>query len=441
MNNVTVAPVIREQCWKEDGTNFVRLRITFNRHSRYITTNQIVYRDQVTKGGRIKDSDLEFKISQMVKDARDALSMLDTESLQTMTFDQILTFIKRKRQENEAFALDFFEFADSIVDGKKGQSQKTYRCAVKAFKSFVGKEKMDISELTSSLMRAWEEALQKKHGVHARAVSCYTACIAFIHGQARMKYNNEETGEINIRNPFQFYKPPRQRKSKHRDADLSLIQKMVDLRTELKYRERLGVDVFLISYALMGMNSPDLYNCAAPQKGILRYNRTKTKDRREDGAEMFVKIDPLVEKIIKEYRSTDPKYAFNFRKKYTTYQIFGANVNYGLWKFCERIGYPERVTLYWARHTWASTAYELGIDKSLINDGLCHVDRDMKVTDIYINKDWSRLWEANNKVLSSVKWSKKQQEITVDSTKKRMTSKQIILSRPGLIASQRVRGC
>ena len=29
-NNVTVAQVIREQCWKEDGTNFVRLFVQKN---------------------------------------------------------------------------------------------------------------------------------------------------------------------------------------------------------------------------------------------------------------------------------------------------------------------------------------------------------------------------------------------------------------------------
>ena len=443
-NNVTVAPVIREQCWKEDGTNFVRLRITFNRRSRYITTNLLAREEQVTRSGKIKDPDLQFRMNKLAKEVQDILSQLDSNSLQTMSFDQIMAFIQKKDEEEKPFSLDFFTFAEEIVGGKKGQSQKTYRCAVKSFKAFVKKESMDISEISSALMRSWEAELQKKYGKNARAVSCYTACISFIHGQARLKYNDEESGAINIRNPFQFYKPPRQRPARHRDADYSLIQQMLNLRKDLKSRERLGVDVFLISFALMGMNSPDLYSCSAPQKDILRYNRTKTRDRRDDNAEMFVQIDPLVKDLLAEYRSTDREFAFNFHEKYSCYSVFGANVNIGLKKFCDRIGYPEKVTLYWARHTWASTAYEIGISKSLINDGLCHVDRDMKVTDIYINKDWSLLWEANHKVLSQFKWSDNQNlsESKKDSevTKKRMTSKQIILSRPGLVASRRVSG-
>jgi hypothetical protein len=62
------------------------------------------------------------------------------------------------------------------------------------------------------------------------------------------------------------------------------------------------------------------------------------------------------------------------------------------------------VTLYSARHTWATTAYEVGVGKEIINDGLCHVDRDMKVTDIYIKKDWSVIWRANEKVLARFNW-------------------------------------
>lgn len=181
-NNVTVATVIREQCWKEDGTNFVRLRITFNRHSRYITTNLLAREEQVTRSGKIKDPDLQFRMNKLAKEVQDILSQLDSNSLQTMSFDQIMAFIQKKDEEEKPFALDFFTFAEEIVSGKKGQSQKTYRSAVKCFKAFVKKETMDISEISSALMRSWEADLQKNYGKNARAVSCYTACISLISG-------------------------------------------------------------------------------------------------------------------------------------------------------------------------------------------------------------------------------------------------------------------
>ena len=41
--------------------------------------------------------------------------------------------------------LDFFSFAEEVIGAKTGQSQKTYRTALNAFKAFVGKDTMDIS--------------------------------------------------------------------------------------------------------------------------------------------------------------------------------------------------------------------------------------------------------------------------------------------------------
>ena len=182
---------------------------------------------------------------------------------------------------------------------------------------------------------------------------------------------------------------------------------MIDIRHELKGREKLGVDVFLISFALMGMNAPDLYTCQFKGEDILHYYRTKTRARRDDKAEMFVVIEKAVEPVLKEYFSKTGDTAFDFKNRYLTYILLGENVNEGLKKYSDRIGRTtkeERITLYWARHSWATIAYACGVDKGVINDGLCHVDREMKVTDIYIKKNWKVIWDGNAKVMQQFKW-------------------------------------
>ena len=179
---------------------------------------------------------------------------------------------------------------------------------------------------------------------------------------------------------------------------------MIKLRPTLTGREKLGVDAFLISFSLMGMNAPDLYSCTFDKKDIIHYYRTKTRGRRDDKAEMFVRMEPCVKDIFDEYTSSDSTLAFTFSQLYSSYMVFGENINEGLEQFCRRIK-VDKITMYWARHSWASIAYESGVTKGVINDCLCHVDREMKVTDIYIKKDWSVLWKANEKVLKRFKWS------------------------------------
>ena len=402
INSVTVSYMVPTEGWKKDGTAMLRLRFTFKRQGRFLKTNIVVHKKDV-KGNKINNTDLCILAEQLKKKVELSIAKIDMFELQKMSIDEVLAHVSK---DIEGFKLDFFEFADSIVAEKKGQPQKTYAAAVKVFKAYIGKDKMDISEITSPLMRDWERNLVAKYGEGARSVSAYTACIAFIHGQARLRYNREEQGVMNIKNPFQFYKPPKQRPGRHRALEVEDIQKMIDIRGQLKRREKLGVDVFLISFALMGMNAPDLYTCKLQGEDIIHYYRTKTRSRRDDKAEMLVKIDKLIEPIVKEYLSKGEEYAFNFSERYTSYTIFGENVNAGLEQYCDRIGRTgnDKITLYWARHSWATIAYESGVDKGIINDGLCHVDRDMKVTEIYIKKNWKVIWEGNEKVLKRFTW-------------------------------------
>lgn len=402
--SVTVSYTVPNNTWKNDGTNLVRLRFTFKRQGRFVKTNLIVHKKDMV-GQRIKNSDIRRKAEELIERMEKAISHLDCFALQSMTIDQVVQFVV---EDDEGFKLDFFEFADKIIAEKKGQPAKSYRTAVNAFRSFIGKETLDISEISSPLMRDWERFLVAKYGEGARAVSAYPACVAFIHGQARLRYNREEDGILRIKNPFQFYKPPRQKTGRHRALEIEDIQNMIDVRGCLKGREKLGVDVFLISFALMGMNAPDLYTCKLRGEDVLHYYRTKTRTRRDDKAEMFVTIDKKVESLIKEYFAPEgSETAFDFCNRYKNYILFGENVNEGLKKYSDRIGRTDkndRITLYWARHSWATIAYSCGVDKGVINDGLCHVDRDMKITDIYIKKNWKIIWDGNAKVMKKFKW-------------------------------------
>lgn len=402
--SVTVSYTVPNNTWKNDGTNLVRLRFTFKRQGRFVKTNLIVHKKDMV-GQRIKNSDIRRKAEELIERMEKAISHLDCFALQSMTIDQVVQFVV---EDDEGFKLDFFEFADKIIAEKKGQPAKSYRTAVNAFRSFIGKETLDISEISSPLMRDWERFLVAKYGEGARAVSAYPACVAFIHGQARLRYNREEDGILRIKNPFQFYKPPRQKTGRHRALEIEDIQNMIDVRGCLKGREKLGVDVFLISFALMGMNATDLYTCKLRGEDVLHYYRTKTRTRRDDKAEMFVTIDKKVESLIKEYFAPEgSETAFDFCNRYKNYILFGENVNEGLKKYSDRIGRTDkndRITLYWARHSWATIAYSCGVDKGVINDGLCHVDRDMKITDIYIKKNWKIIWDGNAKVMKKFKW-------------------------------------
>lgn len=57
--------------------------------------------------------------------------------------------------------------------------------------------------------------------------------------------------------------------------------------------------------------------------------------------------------------------------------------------------------MHWARHTFATIAYEIGIPTDTIADCLGHKSAH-RITEIYIKKDLNKVDEANRKVIDYV---------------------------------------
>lgn len=400
-SSVTLRPVIYAQYRRNDGTYPVRIRVTFARKSRFVSTNLVASQAQLTKGLKIKDAALNLKVENLLRDFRKAVSELNYFALQSMTVDDVVAYLLKGG--SETFSLDFPTFARTSI-ASKGKGAKNYTSALNSLIAFLGKERFDISVLTSSTLHRYELWLKQRHGENARAVSLYLSSVAHLHHLARKQYNDAELNLIRIPNPFGNYTPPKQADGHHRNLPPAIINLMLFYRSRLEGRERLGVDTFLISFSLMGMNAPDLFSLSTPSNGIVFYNRTKTKDRRNDQAEMRVRLEQVCQWLYDEYKGHDGR-LFNFAERYANYVNYERAVNIGLHQFEERFGLPP-LTLYVARHTWATTARTsiCGIDKSTVNDCMCHLERGMKVTDIYADKDWTTLWEANRKVQSFFAW-------------------------------------
>lgn len=400
---ITFKPVIYSQYRRADGSYFVRIRVTANRKSKFIVTNIAVTDKQLTRSLKIKDAAVIDAVNDLVSRLRRAASTLDSFTIPMMSIDSIVQYLSL-RQEG-AFRLDFFKFAESVIKQKKNEGTRmVYTNAIRAFKKFWQKPEMDISELKSTTLRRYESWLSERVGPGARSIEIYTSALRHIHRIARETYNSEECGDVLIRDPFAYYHPAKSRRATHRNVSSGLIQRIIDERKLLKNkRSKNSADLFVLSFAMMGLNIADIFDAPAPDGDVLVYNRHKTRDRREDKAEMRVKIDPRIRTLYEKYRDPSGKYAFVH--KYKSLRLLQQAVGYGMQGVVKELCIEEQITFYSARHTWATLAYSIGIDKSVINDCLCHTDSAMKVTDIYIAKDWRVLWEANKKVLDLFDWS------------------------------------
>ena len=121
---------------------------------------------------------------------------------------------------------------------------------------------------------------------------------------------------------------------------------------------------------------------------------------------MRVRLESPAAFLLDKYKDPYGKRMFNFYLLYANEKSFNRAINEGLKRVGEVIGI-EGLTYYAARHSWATIARSaaVGIDKATVHEALNHVDKEMRVTDIFIDRDWSVIWNANKKVLDLFDWS------------------------------------
>ena len=160
--------------------------------------------------------------------------------------------------------------------------------------------------------------------------------------------------------------------------------------------------MFTLSFYLVGMNTVDLYNVpsSAYKDGRITYRRSKTKDRRQDNAEISIKVESEMLPLLEKYAGE--KKLFKFSDMYRDASTFNAAVNIGLAKISKALG-EEKITAYYARHSWATIARNV-LGASIDDIALClnHVSDTHKVTNIYIEKDFGKIDEINRKIIDLI---------------------------------------
>ena len=403
MSVPSLKEVILSQHRKADGSYAVKIRLTHNREVKYLPTMEVAKIGDYDKTLKITSRSMMRRLLDLMDEMEEIIKKKNTFQVATMSVHELADYIIKEMQMKDGFNLDFFQFAREVISKKKKHSGRNYTCALNSFGRFLKAESLDISLITSSLMRKYEAYLVENYGKNARAVSMYTSSIAAIHAEARKLHNDNELGEIKIRNPFEYYTPPKQVPANKFALDVETIQTIIDINKTLKGPHKFATDIFLMSFALMGTNTPDLYYAEFIDTDVIRYYREKTKERRHDNAEMQIRIEPMVKHIFDEYKDTTGNNMLNLQKQFQTYEAVGRKCNIYL-KDVANMLKIKPFSMKAARHSWPTIAYEIGLPMDIINDSLCHVDCNLIVTNIYIRKNWERRWDANNKVLSLFNW-------------------------------------
>lgn len=392
----TFKPVISKSDERKDGTFLVKIRMIHNRQTRYIRTPFYVHKSDITKKGAIKDRFLLDKLDERCAELRRRVTELGFQ-VEEMSIDAL----KEKLTSKEIVDIDLFEFCCKVQDElKKNNRSGTAECymiAIKHFKKYLNKDKILIREINKSVVNAYVKFLSETK--KTRTVKLRVALLSSLFNMARKEYNDEELGIIRVLyNPFADVKVNVVEDKKNAFPSVEHMQKFIDNKTESQYEK----DMFLFSFCALGINMADIvalkktdYNIAT---NTIRYKRKKIERRCGEDSVIEVKLNEVTNKILERYKdNTNSKLLLKLPKALSVLKYD---------KIEKELGF-EHFTFYTARHTMASFARNIcKIDKYVVHEMLNHAsDSKMRITDAYIDKSYTHLWEANDKLMSLFDWS------------------------------------
>ena len=291
-----------------------------------------------------------------------------------------------------------FNFMENIIiklkQNGKTRTSETYTVTLNSFKKFREGEDIMLDCLSSEIMEAYE-AWHQQRGVSPNTISFYTRILRAVYNRA------VEDEIIENRNPFRHVYTGVDKTVK-RALPIAIIKKIKVLDLELIPALDFARDMFMMSFMLRGMSFIDMAYLKKTdlKNGYITYRRRKT------GQQLTIEWTKEMQMLLDKYPENDSEYLLPIIKnagtnERYTYRNVGYNINRNLKTIAKKIGISIPLTLYVARHSWASAAKAKGIPLSVISEGMGHDSE--TTTQIYLaSLDTSVVDKANSLILSSI---------------------------------------
>ena len=307
------------------------------------------------------------------------------------TIDEIVEAFNNQSSGKTLFAYMERMVAQYLRQGQYRTSE-TYSTTLNSFKRFRADVDVGLEDIDSNLIEAYESYL-KHNDLSPNTISFYLKHL-------RAVYNRAVDEELIMdHKPFKRVSTAIEKTPK-RAISLRNIKRLKALDCSSNPSRRFARDMFLFSFYTRGMSFVDIaYLQKKNLKGdVLFYRRKKTNQQ------LMIHWEGCMQEILKSYGAdTSSPYLFSIIKEPSNnprkqYQNALFLINRHLKDIGKGLGLHQPLTMYCARHSWASIARDEGIPLSVISEGMGHDSE--KTTQIYLASLKTEVIDkANRKIL------------------------------------------
>ncbi len=285
------------------------------------------------------------------------------------------------------------QLSEKLKQSGRHRTAETYRAALNSFLRFLPDNDINIYEINSQHINDYEQFL-KNRGLISNTSSFYMRVLRTIYLRA------VADGYTQDRHPFSRVYTGIGKTVKRAITvdDIHRIRGLPDLTAQ----EELARDLFLFSFFTRGMSFIDMAYLKPSnlRSDKLIYRRQKT------GQQLVIKWEQQMQEIVERHPSANKDYLLPIIKRSNGHersQYRGCQrlVNCLLKDIGQKAGITLPLTMYVARHSWASIAKQIGVPINIISEGMGHNSE--KTTQIYLTSlDRKRLDNMNEKIINAV---------------------------------------
>ena len=274
------------------------------------------------------------------------------------------------------------------------RTSETYSSTLRSFMQFRKGKDVLLKDVDSNLLMLYEAYLRNR-GLTKNSTSFYMRILRAVYNRA------VENDLIVNKNPFKYVYTGIDKTAK-RAIPLKAIKKIKYLNLSLHPSLDFARDMFMFSFYTRGMSFVDIAYLKKKDlsDGILSYRRRKT------GQQLFIRWEKCMQDIVDKYYNAQSRYLLpiirlNGTNERRQYQNAMSSINRGLKDIGKIANLTVPLTMYVARHSWASAAKKKNIPISVISEGMGH-DSEM-TTQIYLaSLNTSVVDKANLMILESL---------------------------------------
>ncbi|WP_235299528.1 tyrosine-type recombinase/integrase [Portibacter marinus] len=389
----TVSIVLHKNYRNNAGKYPVKIRVTYQRKSRYFKTQYVLDEDEFDRSYKSIRPRGEYKL------LKDALLKIEFEVQEFIRQDErfsweaVADFLYGVERKQDDVISSYQNYIDLLESEKRYGNARAYRYSLKSLEDFLGsRSKLEYNEINVNFLKRFDSFMSQR-GLSKTTIGVYMRCLRFIINEGiRNDHLSQNLYPFGLEKHGKYAIPKgnNTKKALSKDELQSIANQDLSGNQSLEFCR----DFWMISFYCGGINFADLLRLRIRDynRKSISFIREKTKHTKVNASKTIIHLTDSCIQLIEIYRShteIEDSYLFSYlesasnkKQEKSLVDSFNNHIRKGMNKLSSLLQLSFKVGPIHARHSFANLSWNKKVPISYIANTMSHSS--IKTTSSYL---------------------------------------------------------